>query len=144
MAPLVDVATAIASALTGAVFSPPYASVTAERTYNAVYDLEKTSALAVFVVASNTVTSRVARTVRQNEIQIDVGVEKKLAKADNAELDLLMELVKEIGEFIDVSKTFADYRVINVANDPAFSPEHLEKLRVFLSVLTITLLKVGT
>ena len=141
---IVDVADAIASALSSAVFSPPYADVEAEMTYEPFYDIEKMSELKIFVVPKATATSLIARTTKEEQIQVDIGVQKKQAKRGAGETNKLMWLVSEIKEFLWTTKKFGGCRVIGVENEPAFSPEHMISSGVFTSVVTVTLLKVGT
>jgi len=140
---IVRVADAIASAITGAVFSPPYGDVEAERTYEPYYNIEKMSDLAIWVVGKTRGFSTLGRSVSENEIQVDIGVQKKLAKRGAGEADQLMLLVEEIMAFIHASKHFAECRVTGIENAPVFSPEHMISFGVFVSVITVTLLGEG-
>ena len=83
--------------------------------------------------------STAGRGLAASDIQIDVAVQKKLASADNAEIDALMGLVQEIAEFIRSTGRFGDGSWVRTENVPIYSPEHLGELRQFTSVLTLTL-----
>ncbi len=140
---IVRVADAIASGITGAVFSPPYADVEAERTYEPYYNIEKMSELAIFVVPKTRAFSVLGRSVAENDIQVDIGVQKKIARGSPTQADELMFLTQEIMAFIHASKHFAECRVTGIENAPVFSPDHMINFGVFVSVITVTLLGEG-
>ena len=140
---IVRVADAITSGITGAVFSPPYADVEAERTYEPYYNIEKMSELAIFVVPKTRAFSVLGRSVAENDIQVDIGVQKKIARGATAEADELMFLAEEIMAFIHMTKHFAECRVVRNENALVYSQEKLENFGVIGSVITVTLLGEG-
>lgn len=73
-------------------------------------------------------------------MQIDVAVQKKLVSGTNAELDPLMDLVQEIGDFFRSRRLTAMPTAawIKTENAPVYAQEHLHELRQFTSVLTFT------
>jgi hypothetical protein len=95
--------------------------------------------LHVTVVPKGVELITAGRGVAQSDVQIDIGVQKKLATGDDAEIDELMGLVQEIAEFIRATRQFGDAVWVKSENTPIYSQEHLGELRQFTSVLTLTL-----
>jgi len=136
MSTIADIAEAVVAALNGHTFSPPF---TAQRAYRAAFDLKDMKDLHVAVVPKGVEMSTAGRGLAQSDVQIDIGVQKKLAAADNAEIDALMELTQEIAEFVRATRQFGDAAWVRTENLPIYSQEHLAELRQFTSVLTLTL-----
>ena len=136
MAMIADIAGAVVTALNGHTFSQPF---TAARAYLPVFDLKDMKDLRVTVVPRGVEMTTAGRGLAASDIQIDVAVQKKLAAADNAEIDALMGLVQEIADFVRSTGRFGDGSWVRTENVPIYSPEHLGELRQFTSVLTLTL-----
>jgi len=136
MALISDIAEAVVAALNGQTFSQPF---TAERAYRAAFDLQEMKDLHVTVVPKGLELITAGRGVAQSDVQIDIGVQKKLATGDDAEIDELMGLVQEIVEFVRATRQFGDAVWVKTENTPIYSQEHLGELRQFTSVLTLTL-----
>lgn len=136
MALIPDIAEAIVAALNGHTFSRPLA---AARAYRPVFDLKEMVDLHVTVVPKGVELSTAGRGLAQSDVQIDIGVQKKLASGDNAEIDSLVGLVQEIAEFVRATGRFGDATWVKTENVPLYSQEHLGELRQFTSVLTLTL-----
>ncbi len=136
MALIADIAEAVVTALNGHTFSQPF---TAARAYRPVFDLKDMTDLHVTVVPKGVELTTAGRGLAQSDVQIDIGVQKKLAVGDNAEIDALMPLVQEIAEFIRATGRFGDATWVKTENTPIYSQEHLAELRQFTSVLTLTL-----
>ena len=136
MSTIADIAEAVVTALNGHTFSQPF---TAARAYRAAFDLAEMKDLHVTVVPKGVEMSTAGRGLSQSDVQIDVGVLKKLTAADNAEIDVLMGLVQEIAEFAQATGRFGDATWVRTENVPIYSQEHLAELRQFTSVLTLTL-----
>jgi hypothetical protein len=94
-------------ALNGQTFSQP---VTAERAYRAAFDLQEMKDLHVTVVPKGVELTTAGRGIAQSDVQVDIGVQKKLATGDDAEIDELMGLVQEIAEFIRATRHFEQVR----------------------------------
>ncbi len=135
MALISDIADAIVAALNGQTFSQP---VTAERAYRAAFDLQEMKDLHVTVVPKGAELTTAGRGLAQSDVQIDIGVQKKLATGDDAEIDELMGLVQEIAEFVGATRQFGEAVWVKTENTPIYSQEHLGELRQFTSVLTLT------
>lgn len=136
MALIPDIAEAVVAALNGHTFSQPF---TAQRAFRPVFDLAEMKDLHVTVVPKGVELSTAGRGLAQSDVQIDIGVQKKLAAGDNAEIDALIGLVQEVAEFVRATGRFGDAAWVKTENTPIYSQEHLGELRQFTSVLTLTL-----
>jgi len=136
MSTIADIAEALVAALNGHTFSPPF---TAVRAYRAAFDLKDMKDLHVTVVPKGVEMSAAGRGLAQSDVQVDIGVLKKLSAADNVEIDALMELTQEIAEFVRATRQFGNAAWVRTENLPIYSQEHLAELRQFTSVLTLTL-----
>jgi len=140
---LIDIADAVVAELNGTsgpkVGQPPTA-LNARRFYRPVFDLAEMKDLHVTVVPKGLEMRVADRTLVQHDCSIDVAVQKKLQTADNAEIDGLMALVEEIADFFRLRRLVSQPNAIWVRteNSPVYSQEHLEQLRQFTSVLTLT------
>lgn len=141
MSTVIDIADAVVAALNeagGHAFSQPF---TAQRCYVPTFDLKEMKDLHVTVVPRSLEMVTAGRSLLQNDVQIDLAVQKKLptdTTGDSAAIDALMGLVQEIAEFIRSTGRFGEAVWMKTENKPIYSPEHLEQLRQFTSVLTVT------
>jgi hypothetical protein len=139
MTTIANIADAVVTALNGApegAFSLPF---TAARAYLPVFDLKEMKDLHVTVVPKGVELAAAGRGTIQRDVQIDVAVQQKLSACDDSEIDALMELVQEIGEFIRSAGRIGGAAWVRTENVPIYSQEHLGELRQFTSVLTVTL-----
>lgn len=136
MSTIAAIADAVVAALNDHSFTQP---VTAQRAYRAVFDLADMKDLHVTVIPKGVDLSMAGRRLAQTDVQIDIGVQKKLAAGDNSEIDALMGLVQEVAEFVRATGRFGDAAWVKTENTPIYSTEHLGELRQFTSVLTLTL-----
>ncbi len=136
MALIPNIADAVVAALNGHGFSQAF---TAARAYRPAFDLQEMKDLRVTVVPKGVELTTAGRGLAQSDVQIDIGVQKKLTAADNAEIDALMGLVQEVAEFIRATGHFGGASWMKTENTPIYSQEHLGELRQFTSVLTLTL-----
>ena len=137
MAVITDIADAVAAEINAGSFSQP---VSATREYLPAFELADMQTLRVTVVPRSVTTLPGGRAHNQYDYAIDVAVQKKLDAADNAEIDALMTLVDELADHLRF-KRLTDYpnaAWLKTENVPVYSPEHLEQLRQFTSVITIT------
>lgn len=141
-AKIIEIAEAVAWELNAATFSRDF---TAQRSYQATAELPDVQTMKVTVVpgAISPMAGEASRRAMQHDYQIHVGIQKKLADTgdeEKAELDALMGLVQEIATHLERKRLDAceDVKWVTQENDPVFLPEHLERLRQFTSVLTVT------
>jgi hypothetical protein len=138
MAVIIDIADAVVAEING----HEWASVTgvvAWRHYRPLFDLKEMATLHVTVIPRAWSTVPASRASDQNEYQIDVGVQQKV-DGEVAGSDPLMGLVQEMVEFFRLRRlaAYPDAACVKVENAPAWVPEHLQELRQFTSVLTLT------
>ena len=136
MSLIADIAAAVVAELNARTFSPAF---TAVRTYLPVYDLAEMADLHVTVVPKGVTSQQASRDASQFEISVDIAVQKKLAATDNAEIDPLMDLAEEIAEFLRQRRlaAFPAAAWVRTEHVAVYSPEHLEQLRQFTSVMTV-------
>ena len=104
-----------------------------------VFDLQGMSQLKVTVVPKGITSASLDRSRDSFDYQIDVAVQKKTSNEIVA-IDSLMLLVEEIGDYFRSNplSSFPGARCTNVENLPVYAPDHLQELRQFTSVLTLT------
>ena len=137
MATITDIADAVVAEMNGHTFSQTF---TAQRHYRPIFDLAEMQDLHVTVVPKGLAIERLDRSRNQHDVQVDIAVQKKCQAADNAELDPLMVLVEEIADFFRIRRLAVCPEAvwIRTENVPIYAPEHLDELRQFTSVLTLT------
>jgi hypothetical protein len=130
-------ADAVVGSINGADLSHDF---TAVRTYLPVFDLAQMKDLHVTVVPKAVTSEAGDRSRGQFDYEIDVAVQKKLQTTENDEIDELMGLVEEIADIFR-SKRLEGYTsaiCVKTENEPVYAQEHLDQLRQFTSVLTLT------
>ena len=134
---ITHVAESVVAELNAATFSLP---VTATRSYLPRVELANLKTLQITVVPSSLVVATASRGQSQHDVAIDIAVQQKLGSEQNADLDPLLALAEEIaahfrGRRLD---SFPDALWVKSEFKPIFAPEHLDQLRTFTSVLTLT------
>jgi hypothetical protein len=134
---ITQIADAVVQELNGHEFSQP---LEAKRYYRPLFDLAAMADLHVSVVPKAASAERLDRSRHQEEYQVDVAVQKKVEALDNTALDPLAGLVEEIGLFLRDRRLGACPAAVwlRTENVPIYAPEHLDELRQFTSVLTLT------
>ena len=150
MSLIADIADAIVAELNAAAggFSQ---SFQAERHYLPLFDLEQMKDLHVTVVPKGVTVQPAGRTLlqhdysigrdrNQHDVQVDVAVQKRFTTGDNAELDPLLTLVEEIADFFRLRRLASVPAAVWVRTEhaPVYAPEHMEQMRQFTSVITLT------
>ena len=130
----VQVAQAVADALNAHEFSVAF---TAERMALPAFTLEEMQTLHVTVVPREIASSILDRARDEDEVKVDVAVQKKVASAAVEEVDPLLALVQEIADFLNRT-AMGDATWKKTENKPVYAPEHLREKRLFTSVLTLT------
>jgi hypothetical protein len=136
MAVIIEIADAVVAQLNGATFSQP---LTAERHYQPNFELSEMSELKVSVVPRSLAGKALDRRRDGVDYQIDVAVQKRTDMTP-ASLDALMTLVEEIADHFRKQPlaNYTEARCTEVKNEPVYALEHLDELRQFTSVLTLT------
>jgi hypothetical protein len=130
----VQVAQAVTDALDGQTFSQEF---TAQRMALPLFTLEEMQTLHVTVVPREVASNVLDRSRDENEIKVDVAVQKKVASAAIEEVDPLLSLVQEISDFLN-RRSMGDAGWVKTENKPVYAPEHLREKQQFTSVLTLT------
>jgi len=152
MATITDIADAVVTELNGHTWTnapptppeveggDPTPAFTAERHYRPRFDLKDMAALHVSVVPKGVTIERADRLRNQEDYAIDVAVQKKFSSGDAVELDPLMALVEEIARFFRLRRLaeYPDAVWVRTENVPVYAVEHMDELRQFTSVLTLT------
>ena len=143
MSKIADIAQAVTDELNAGSFSQ---SFTAERAYLPVFELKDMATLHVTVVPKGRELETVARTIPQEDVQIDVAVQQKLADVatESGQIDALLTLVEEIGAHF-ARKRLAGTNALwlRTENVPVYDPDHLREMRQLTSVLTLTFRVIG-
>ena len=140
---VITIADAIVAALIAAPAGTFLMPITPVRRLLPVYDVTKNHELMISVVPKGREIGVRDRSEAQNDWLIDIGVQKKVGKevpgSDGleADVDVLLELVEQIGNHL-FKKTMADAYWTSTANVPIYSPEHLKDNRLFTGILTLS------
>jgi len=135
---IIDIAEEVAAEINAQAWSVP--TLVAWRYYRPLFDLKKMSDLHVTVVPRGWTSETLDRARSQEDHQVDVAVQQKFARSEIVDLDPLMSLVQEIADYF-LRRRLAHYEdavCIKVENSPAYIPQHIEEMRQFTSVLTLT------
>ncbi len=137
MALVTDISDAVVTELAGGAFSQ---SFTPQRRVLPEHELADLKSLSVTVVPRGVEITGSSRTMSQHDVQIDIGIQKKIGKATDTEVATLLGLVDEIVDFLKrrtlQAAPWAAW--IRTANEPVYAPDHLAEKRLFTSVLTLT------
>lgn len=135
-ATILALADAVVEQLNATAFSQP---VVAVRHYQPCFELAEMTELRVSVVPRSVASKALDRNRDGFDYRIDVAVQRKI-EPTAGNLDALMELVEEIADHFRSHPLagFPQARCTEVANEPVYAMEHLEELRQFTSVLTLT------
>lgn len=136
MATIIQIADAVVAQLNAATLSQP---LNAARLYAPSFELPDMETLHVTVVPRGIASTSLDRKRDSFSFDIDLAVQKKTDMAQ-ASLDALMTLVEEIADHFRAEPlgSFPAARCVDVKNVPVYSQEHLDELRQFTSVLTLT------
>lgn len=134
---IVRVADAVTAELNGHTFSLPF---TAVRLYQPAYELQEMKTLHVTVVPRGILIAPLDRARCEHDMQIDIAVQKKYTSDANEEIDPLMDLVQEIADFFQQRRltAYPEAMWIKTENVPIYAPEHMQNLRQFTSLLTLS------
>jgi len=133
----VEIADAIKEELNNHSFSQ---SFTAVRKFIPKYTLEELETLRVTTVPKANEESLLTRTESQREVQIDIGIHKKIGSDEETEVLPLIALAEEIMQYIRKLKLTNAPGVlwVRMENNPTYSQEYLQKERVFFSLITVS------
>ena len=138
MALIIDIADAIVASLNEHEFSQ---DLTAERKYLPIFELPEMGELHVTVVAQGLEREEITKGgTDRSDVKVVVFVQKKLTKVEeDGEVDDLMDLAEEIVLYLEGVEVFGGAVWSKTEHNPIVLPEHLDKLRQFTSVITLSL-----
>lgn len=134
-AQIIELADQLVGNLNAQSFSLPFR---AERGYVPTFDLSEMDVLKVIVVPKEDDGKLDTRESSQHEYAIDIGIQQKPAKIDNSDLDPLMFLTQEVADFFLFGKRPGGATLVSPSVRILYLQEHLQKLRQFTSVVTLT------
>jgi len=142
MAYVIDIADAVVAELAEGSFSQSFTPVRRVLPGHELADLKD---LRVTVVPKALEIESASRAASRFDVQVDVGIQKRVGAAMDAEVADLLGLVEEIAEFLRKRPLTAEPRAmwVTTANEPVYAPEHLLEQRTFTSVLTLTYRAMG-
>jgi hypothetical protein len=136
MATVTAIAHAVAAKLNATEFPQEFA---AEVVFRPIFDLKNLRDLKVSVVPRAVNFARASRQANSRLVQIDIGVQRKLA--DEADIESLLDLVEAITLCFGIGRRLPDYPealCVEIENEPVYAPEHIEQYRQFTSVVNLT------
>ena len=140
-------ADAVAAELNAApvqTFEPPF---TATRLYRPRFEVEDLADLRVSIVPRGVTVQAATRSAHAYDVQVDVAVQQKLPTPDtegqvDAFIGSRLALVQQIGDYLRRRPLLLSENQqaiwTGMENRPVYAVEHLDELRVFTSVLTLT------
>ena len=138
----IDIADAVASELNAAEPGTFSEDVAAQRRVLPKFELADLAALKVSVVPKGIEFEHASRDARRCDISVDIGVQQKIGKEIDSEVERLCTLVEQIADYLAARGLLASgmsgVRFLSIANEPIYSTEHLADDLVFTSVLTVT------
>lgn len=145
MALIIDIADAVAAELNAApagTFNPAIAAV---RRVLPEFELADLTELKVSVVPKAVEINGSTRSASQFDLQVDIGVQKKLGKDLDTEVAALCGLMDQIAAYLRrrALPGVPGAAWVRTQNEPVYAPEHLAEQRVFTSVLTVTYRAIG-
>ncbi len=140
MSTIIELADAVAHEINSAPEGWFGAPLAAARQVLPAHRLEDLADLRVTVVPKSVESSGSSRALTRLDWRIDVGVQKKLGRDIESEVDGLCALVERLGSFLRRRplERMPLAAWTDLQNDPVYAPEHLAEHRVFTSVVTLT------
>ncbi|MBL0920925.1 MAG: hypothetical protein IBJ10_02220 [Phycisphaerales bacterium] len=139
MSDLAQLADAIVAELNaGPAFDP---TIVAVRKSVPVIELSKMAdGIFVSVIPRSITVAGGTRAGALVDLTVDIGVQRRVDPADDAAIDEMLGLVQAIGERLYNRRLAglpgANY--VSATNEPAIAADHLERFKVFTSVLSVT------
>jgi len=139
---IVALADAVVSELNAEAWSLPFV---ARRLYRPRFEPTDLKMLQVSVVPRALVIEAASRADDSRQCQIDLAVQQRLDAETAEEIDPLLGLVDEIARHFRLRRPAAmpSAVCVKVENEPVYAVEHLDELRCFTSLLTLSFRMVG-
>lgn len=130
------IAASVTDALNAADLSIP---VVAKRSFKPAFDLQDLTDLRVTVVPQTVVPSTASRSAQQDDVTIDIGVQKRVDPNDLDAMDALLSLVTEIDRHLRRKPMAADgTKAAWIKSESQLVQKHLVSHRSFTAVVRLT------
>ncbi|MGE4340605.1 MAG: hypothetical protein AB7E55_32345 [Pigmentiphaga sp.] len=128
---------AIVTEINGGVWKLP---LRAEAAYRPRFELAELDVLHVTVAPRSLTIDPADRLRDMIHYQVDVAIQRRLDNEDFSTLEPLLELVEQLAQYFRLRRPVAMPAAlcIKVENDPIYAVEHLDELRCFTSILTLS------
>jgi hypothetical protein len=138
MSAIIDIAEAVVAEINDADVLP--SGISAQRHYVPTFELKDMDTLQVSVVPRGVAIQPMGRAYCQHDVQIDIGIQQRFQDDQQNTIDALMQQVEQISDLLRAKRlTQLPGAVwLRSQNDPIYAPEHMDQLRQFTSVLTLT------
>lgn len=138
MSAIVDIAEAVVAEINDAGVLP--GGVLAQRHYVPTFELKDMDTLHVSVVPRAVAIQPMGRAYCQHDVQIDIGIQQRFQDDQQITIDALMQQVEQISDLLRAKRLaqLPGAVWLRSQNDPIYAPEHMDQLRQFTSVLTLT------
>ena len=132
-----DIADAIVAELDGNTFSEP---LVVTRRVLPEFELAELKALTVTVVPKSVEIHNITRQSSSFNVAVDIGIQQKISKDTDVDVQRLSGVVSEIVLFLNRRKltNVSGAIFVSISNEPVYAPEHLSEKRLFTSILTLT------
>lgn len=139
MSAITDLARAVTAELNDPA-GPLAGQAEAVMAYRPVYDLQDMKHLHVTVVPRAVEMAAASRERVQADLRIDIGVQRKVDPEDPPAVEALLSLVEQIADYLRDRRPadMPQAAWVSTQNEPVYALEHLDQLRQFTSVLTVT------
>lgn len=134
---IIDLADELVTQINGNTFET---AITATRHYIARVELKDADSIKCFVVPRSMTEELAGRKTLREVYEVDVAILKRFSTESNVNIDLMMELVQEVRDFLSFKKLTSVAGTVWAGSqvDPLWIPEHLENNRQFTSVIRVT------
>jgi len=135
MSKVTEIADAVAVKINNASLVP---GLIAERIFLPVFELKDMKTLKVSVVPKARRITQESRSHENDEVEIDIGIQKKISC--DTELEILLRLVENITALFKAERLegYPTALCVRKENQPVYDPEHLRQFNQFTSVVTLT------
>lgn len=133
----IDIADAVVTELQSHTFSEP---IVVSRRVLPEYELAELKDLTVTVVPKSVQITNITRQPSSFDVTVDIGIQQKIGKDTDAEVQRLSGVVTELVSYLDRRPLMGlpTVQFKSIVNDPVYVPEHLSQQRLFTSILTLT------
>ena len=133
----IDIADAIVTELSNGSFSEP---LVVSRRVLPAFEIAELKVLTVTVVPKSVGIANITRQSSSFNVAVDIGIQQKISKDTDVDVQRLSGVVSEIVLFLNRRKltNVSGAIFVSISNEPVYAPEHLSEKRLFTSILTLT------